>query len=182
MVGASLLLILPPGARGECQLSTLASGEIVLENEFVRLSISPEIGGRASSFIYKSAGGDLTMLGQKAGGLFGDRIVGQGFPCPFMTKPYKWRAVKKTSQKITVELSRQVGALLFTKRISLRSGCTSIQFDRTLAYIAADSKVPERRVGMWCHQSMRAGTIEGQRAWKNTFFVPTTEGGFQVIE
>ena len=86
--GALLVFALIPAGRAalaDCALSRTEKDAFVLENAFVKLTIDPKVGAKATSFIHKGRG--LELAGPY--GALADRLwVDGGWGKDFWNKPY----------------------------------------------------------------------------------------------
>ena len=171
---------------GPCRYSVSeANDRLQLENDFILLEIDPYSGGRGTRLYYKSVDGELTVQGPDIGknfpdgGLFGDRLVGGGNE--FLVASYSVEVKKKTEDEISVLLSHKGGNwVLFEKLVTLKRDCSSLEILRSMSYAMVDPNAPKQKLGLWSHQSVRAGVSKDNKALKNTFFIPTVRGILEV--
>lgn len=160
------LLYAEPGVFAGCRVDD-AGPEVVLENEHLRLVVQPDVGGKASSLIYKETKTPLTCWPEY--GLFEDRF---------------WLARDNFERQQYESAVEQRGPERAVVRLSCRGRSapyTDLRLDKRLA-IARDSRLVEVEVafrnletfripvGLWAFQHLIVPEKD------TTHFVPTDRG------
>ena len=169
-------------AQAACRLTFRdADAPVVLENDLVRVVVTPSRGGTVSSYTLKRDGVDLTAT-------WSDRPVGQGFGLgvdrflsqkpgakvrDYETSAYAARVVARTPERVAVEVRgrspNHVGKRVeFAKTYSLRAGSTALRMRTTVANIGQDSVLG----AVWTCNHVRAGDPRAPL----DYFYPTPTG------
>ena len=141
-VTASIMIgwMLPGGLRNCPAETTLkqqaGDGEkaYILENDYLRLTITPASGGRGASLIDKKTGKELirSMTSSQApggSGLFLDRFWGNEQIRGFEEMPYEATVKENSPSVVSLTLTRICRNLKVEKTVTLQEGCRSIQVD-----------------------------------------------------
>ncbi len=106
LLGA-LALSTPSAAAAPATATIIAQGDkrvAVLENEWIRATVSPARGGRVSSFIVKRNNWEM-VTDAANGGLFMDHFYEQNWPGEFLDAPYEVEVVEAGPGQASVRVS-----------------------------------------------------------------------------
>jgi len=169
----AVFILLTGWAFAQCVL--MEDGrQLILENEFLKLTIQPDKGAGGSALVYKKTGNDLTSWPEH--GILLDRFWIAGRHTDFYLTPYSFKVLEKSPQKVSIAFScpaRSPGFtdLVLEKTITVESRKSFIDVRLKLTN-NGKATLP---VGMWAFQDLRVpGTT-------NTFYAPT-EPGVDVVQ
>lgn len=158
-----------PVAR-QADLDGNGQPEVILENRYVRLILTPAQGGVCRSFRYKPTGAELVYARDSGYGLLRDQLWKPHYS--FGDRVYFHR-LANTTDHASVELwTTGVGGMMgFTeirKRLTLTKGSPVVHVHYALTN--DPSSQTDYEYGFWQHNWL------GEAGATNTYFFPTTEG------
>jgi len=170
LVSAGLAYAQPPGCR-----LTRAQGEggvplLILENPFVRFTLSPAQGGACTSFIVKRTGDELTAEGTNRR-MFQEMV--HGYKSDWINAPYECQVLSQGPEEIVVRMWKSgktdvVRYCRFTKTIRMRSDSSAIRVE--LEFLNERESMTDIYVPIRFFNSTEFG------AKPTDYFLPTSSG------
>lgn len=160
------------GALADCRLSETANGCPVLENEFIRLSLNPRMGGKANSLVFKPTNTEF----HGDWGVLVDRLVVNGRRGDNLeNKPYDCRILENTKERVSVVFTangRSSGykELVFEKTVALNKKQSLVEVNVTFHNRGGHS-LP---VSYWVFNNF------GGRGDESRYLVPTRDGVYSA--
>jgi hypothetical protein len=164
----------PASSNQACSLEKTAAA-LLLENQFVKVEIDYQRGGRISSFIDKQTGKDFTDK-SNYGGIFKDVIMEHGFGA-FFGQFYLIDATNVAPGKVSVTITGETGKDQFLK---IQKTYT---LERDSSVLKADFKVINAYEAMAARFfTLRHHNVMKFPGEKNAYFFPSSNGVRQVTE
>ncbi len=146
---------------------------VVMENEFWRLSVWPDTGGRVMHAVYKPTGHDWIF---EKGGLFCDHVTQQVWPGELMNAQYDFRILETGPDQATVRVWRTIdgkgdaaiSGVVFERDMTLKRGDPRLHAVIRLKNPTGEPRSPTP----WVQHILYVGG----RKENNHYFRPTTTG------
>ncbi|MDD5706707.1 MAG: hypothetical protein PHR35_12355 [Kiritimatiellae bacterium] len=154
---------------------TRENGKFRMENEALRLTVNPAMGGMVDSFLVKASGRELIGEGCS---LLADHFWQQPWPGEFMGAVYQVVVVTNTPEVATLEAacvskgwsgSTAQNDIRVARRMTLRAGSPLVEVSIRLENTGTVGRV----AGYWSQQIFYA---DGEKQAKQRFFRPTVRG------
>jgi uncharacterized membrane protein len=179
----AILATAPVAAQVTVRTQTGAHGpEVVLENNYLRVTVEPGFGARVMSLVYKPLGRELVApLDRETSGLFMDCLGGEDWHADFAFAPYTYEIEQSGPEQAVVAFRCDNGGprpspmsqdLRLTKTLTLGANAKFLQADIRIENRGAKTKTP----GYWSKHDL---TVSG-KLLADHYFRPGPQGPEQV--
>lgn len=155
---------------GSLQAAPQSFRDVMLENDFVRLKICPESGGRIASFYYKPTGTEMTFWDPATGlgGVAKDATVEQDQAGEYQCGKYE--VLNSTPHSIQMRYpSKDWPGIELGRTITLEADSPRVRVDVSIS----NQGNTRRRFHYWVHNTVRVG---GRLEGKDVYYYPSTKG------